>query len=152
MRSFLIRLIIIVSITLFTATWYPFSLLPIWIMLLAMHFFSIREGVIFLGGFSLFSALLNHPFSFFFLLWFCFVASLFIKMLSPNGKIAAPQFIFLCLIISIATQILLYPKAYGAALITTIRHLLLISILILPTKILGDAYQRYFNALGRNYE
>lgn len=152
MRSLSLRLLVIVGVSLLTTTWYPFSLLPLWIVLLSTHFFSIREGTIFLAGFSFLGLTLHAPLTFFFILWACFLISIFIKTLSPNGKIPPPQFFFFCVIVSISIQFMFYPQAYSAAFMTSLKHIIFIGILLVPAKILGEAYQRYFNALGRKYE
>ncbi len=152
MRSLLLRILIISISGLIALTWFPYSLIPLWIMLLTTHFFSMREGAISLAGFSLIGLLFNLAFPFFFLLWACFIMSIFIKMLSPNGKMTIVQFVFLCLLTSVIAQFIFYRTPFTIGFMTTFRHLLFIIVLILPAKVLGEAYQRYFNALGRNYE
>lgn len=152
MRSFLVRTIILLASFLLTATWFPQSMLPLWTMLIAANFFSLREGVICLAVFSLLGVMLDYPLLYFVILGTSMAIVTVFKMTMPNHKISIPQFIVLCVLLSIGAQLATTYHWLSSFIFTTFKHLLLILFIILPAKILGEAYQRYFNALGRNYE
>lgn len=152
MRGIIIRLLLILFIFLISGTWFPQSFLPVWTLILAAHFFSLREGIFTYLGFSVLAVSLEYSWQFFVLLWVGFCVVTISKNYAPNGKIPLVQFMLACLILSILGQYLLYRSSWDNILLTSLTHLLFLGIILFPVKVLGEAYQRYFNALGRNYE
>lgn len=159
MKGILIRALVIISAFLISITWFPYSLLPLWLLLCVMNFFNIREGLILFIGFSLLSlstGLTWFGISTIMVLWLAVMIFILITYLFHIKRMNIQTLIITCILISLALQIRAYgwQTLSGTSLIlwTSIKHIVLVVLLILPTKILGEAYSRYLNALGINYE
>ncbi len=159
MVGLLARIAIIIIGSLITVTWFPTSLLPLWITLFAANFFSIREGTIMFVGFSIMSLAINATWWHLFIpfaLWLGLALIIIIPLISTEKKVSSPIFIAVCFLLSFGIQSV---AAFGMLrnmlwpiLVLTIKHLVFISLFIFPVKILGEAYIRYINALGISYE
>ncbi|MBI4836521.1 MAG: hypothetical protein HY817_04655 [Candidatus Abawacabacteria bacterium] len=152
MRGSVFRLIIILGTFLISATWFPQSLLPMWTVLLAAHFFSLREGLIILIGYTTLGVAAEYQWQFFLQIWLGISISFILRSLTNNRKVSIPPFFLACLLTSLIIQLVFSHSPITSNVLLTIKHMFFIAITLVPTKVLGEAYQRYFNALGRNYE
>lgn len=153
------RLGIIIVGSLMTVSWFPTSLLPLWIVLLAANFFSIREGTYMFVGFSIMSLIINATWWQFFIplvLWIGLGSIIVLTLINTEKKVSFPIFFLVCFLLSFGIQSV---AAFGqlsnmllSIVVVTIKHLFFLGIIVFPVKILGEAYIRYNNALGINYE
>lgn len=153
------RLGIIIIGSLITVSWFPTSLLPLWIVLLAANFFSIREGTYMFVGFSIMSLMINATWWQLFIplvLWIGLSSIIVLTIINTEKKVSFPLFFLVCFLLSFGIQSI---AAFGqlsnmllSIVVVTIKHLFFLAIIVFPVKILGEAYIRYNNALGINYE
>lgn len=159
MFGLLARLGIILIASLLTVAWFPTSLLPLWIVILAANFFSLREGTYMFTGFSIMSLIINASWWHFFIplvLWLGLSSIIILTLLNTEKKVSFPVLFLICFLLSFGIQSV---AAFGqlsnmllSIIVITIKHLFLLAIIVFPVKILGEAYIRYNNALGINYE
>ncbi|MBP7057244.1 hypothetical protein KBB08_02025 [Candidatus Gracilibacteria bacterium] len=159
MIGILIRILIVVIGSLVSVTWFPSSFLPLWLTMAAANFFSLREGTILFVGFSLTSLAINPTWYQIFVplvLWIGLLV-IIIPGLLPHGKrLSWISFILAGTVLSLILQLIAYTGHYQPAfwLIfgAIFSHAILLLIITLPAKILGEAYARYLNALGIYHE
>lgn len=159
MIGILIRFLTVVIGSLVSVTWFPTSFLPLWLTMAAANFFSLREGTILFVGFSLMSLAINPTWYQFFVPLVLWVGLLVIIVpgLLPHGKrLSWISFVLTGTILSLLLQLIAYAGHYQAGfwLIfgAVFSHGILLLIITLPAKILGEAYDRYLNALGIYHE
>lgn len=159
MVGFLLRAVIVIMGSLVTTTWFPSSLLPLWIVMLAANFFSVREGMIMFAGFSIMSLILSMTWWQIFaplVLWIGLASIIILTLINIEKKVSVPVFFLLCFGISFGLQIIaaygMISNMLGTILVVTFKHVCFIALVIFPVKILGEAYSRYINALGISYE
>lgn len=159
MLGSLLRIGIIIITSLLTVDWFPASLLPLWIVLLAANFFSIREGTFMFTGFSIMALLINPSWWNIFIpliLWLGLVSIIVLTLINTEKKVSLPIFFSVCFLLSFGIQSIasfgLLRNMLWPILVITIEHLCFIAVIVFPAKILGEAYSRYTNALGINYE
>ncbi len=159
MKGILIRGIVIIVAFLLSITWFPYSLLPLWLLVCVMNFFNVREGLILFIGFSLLSlstGLTWFGISSITILWVAIMIFMAITYIFHIKHLNIPTLFITCIAISFSLQIWAYgwQTLNGLSLLlwTSAKHIVLVGLIIMPAKIFGEAYARYLNALGINYE
>lgn len=159
MRGILIRIFVVIITFLLSITWFPYSLLPLWLLICVLNFFGLREGLILFVGFGLLAlatGLTWYGIPSITILWLTVIIFMVITNISHTKTINIPTLLIMSVSISILFQIWAYgwntTNAISILFWTSLKHVLLVALLTPPTKIFGEAYARYLNALGINYE
>ncbi len=159
MSGIIIRALTIIGTFLLSITWFPYSLLPVWLLVCILNFFGLREGLIFFIGFGLLalsSGLTWYGIPSITILWLIVVLFMITTNAFHSKRVSIPTLLVLSGVISLSIQVWAYGwqtiNAASLLLWTSLQHLLLVVLLTPPTKIFGEAYARYLNALGINYE
>ena len=159
MRGILIRAFVIIITFLLSITWFPYSLLPLWMLVCVLNFFGLREGFIFFMSFGLLAlatGLTWFGIPTITVLWCTVTLFMIITNVFHTKRMNIPTLLIMSALISISFQVWGYgwQTLHATAILfwTSLKHILLLGLLIPATKSLGEAYARYLNALGINYE